>query len=66
METYSYTEKGFNTWKNDQNQEETRSFEFNFNAAGEMTAGPKHTLMAELLPLVQIGKSKVVMMFNSC
>ena len=34
-----YTEKGTNTWTNDQGQDETRTFEFNFNAAGEMTGG---------------------------
>ena len=34
-----YKEIGTSTWKNDQNKEETRSFEFNFNAAGEMIGG---------------------------
>ena len=34
-----YKEVGTSTWKNDLNQDETRSFEFNFNAAGEMTGG---------------------------
>ena len=34
-----YTEKGSDTRKNDQGQDETRTFEFNFNAAGEMTGG---------------------------